>query len=721
MIIQLINNVSLLVMLAVGLQMLSRYVADESFSFKILAGLLYAFVGIIAISTPYELQPGIIFDGRTIVLTMAGLFGGPITVAIPGVICAGYRAYLGGVGAPVGVVTILVAGAVGATTHYMGRSNPKWFRPFRLWLLGFFVHGIMVFLFFFIPDMTPGMVMRELGFNFLVIHPLAFLILALVILEGEKRLAAERALQQSEQDYRNLFQNHSAVKLLIDPKSGAIRDANKSAAQYYGWSRKELRTMTIHDLDTAPADQIWRHLQDMDSDCHLEARHRHADGQVHDVRIFHSNITFRSKPCLHAIVLDASKERLLEEQLRQAQKMEAIGHLAGGIAHDFNNSLQTTLGYTQLLKELDIRAANLRDHSDNQSAFLKEITDLEQSQQHYLDQINQSCVYAASLTRQLLTFSKRQIMQPTLLNINHVTEHMLKMLRHFLGEQIQLDFLPTSQPGSIHADSGMIEQVLMNLTINARDAMPEGGTLTIETRPISFDAAYCAAHPWAKPGNYILLRVSDTGCGMDQDTKDHIFEPFFTTKAPGKGTGLGLATVYGIVKQHKGLIQVYSEPGFGAAFNIYFPMTDAKAPEASEIEENPEVQGGTETILLAEDNEMVRKLAAHILENAGYTVLKTANGVEAVTCFEAHNAPIHLLFFDVVMPEMNGRDAYARIQTLNPGVPVLYTSGYNETAIHNDFVVHEGVHLLQKPYPPRQLLQMVRQCLDNAQTQPESV
>jgi signal transduction histidine kinase len=391
-----------------------------------------------------------------------------------------------------------------------------------------------------------------------------------------------------------------------------------------------------------------------------------------------------------AVKRDISAQLALEEQLRQSQKMEAIGQLAGGVAHDFNNILQAIMGHTQIL--LEDFSGNAEDRED-------------------VEDILRNAERASALTRQLLMFSRRQVMHPEFISLNQTIEDLLKMLCRILGEHIRLEWLPGNQLGAIYADVVMMDQVLMNLCVNARDAMSEGGTLTIETQNVLVDSEYCASHMWAKPGRYVLLSVTDTGCGMDHQTLEHIFEPFFTTKPKGRGTGLGLATVYGIVKQHNGMVTAYSEPGKGTTFKVYLPQCESRAVAVGSLVEGA-ATGGTETILLAEDEEMVRDLAVRILERAGYNVIAAADGEEAVEIFKSHAESVDMLLFDVVMPRLGGHQAYERIRALRPDVPVLFSSGYSENAIHTGFVLHEGLRLLQKPYAPATLLRAVRAALD---------
>jgi CheY-like chemotaxis protein len=371
--------------------------------------------------------------------------------------------------------------------------------------------------------------------------------------------------------------------------------------------------------------------------------------------------------------------------------MEAVGRLAGGVAHDFNNLLTVILSYTDMLME-DASPKDARAED--------------------LSEIRKAAVAAASLTRQLLAFSRQQVIEPRLLNLNDVVESSEKMLRRLIGEDIDVQATLSSTPLTVLIDPGQLEQVMMNLAVNARDAMPTGGKLTLETANVTLDAEYARDHWPVTPGNFAMLAVSDIGCGMDEQTRSRMFEPFFTTKGAAHGTGLGLATVYGIVKQSNGFISVYSEPGKGTSFKIYLPLLD-EAPEqyaAKPGSEATPTPSGTETILLAEDATAVRVAARQILERLGYTVLEAANGADALS---AARAAIDLLLTDVVMPEMSGRELVDRFAKLRPSTKVLFMSGYTDDAIVRHGVLRPGTAYLQKPFSADTLGRKVREVLDS--------
>jgi len=379
-----------------------------------------------------------------------------------------------------------------------------------------------------------------------------------------------------------------------------------------------------------------------------------------------------------------------EEQLRQSQKLEAIGRLAGGIAHDFNNLLSVILSYAEML---------IADHAFSARGRAE------------LEEIKRAGERAADLTRQMLAFSRQQVLEPKVIDLNEVMANLHKMLGRVLGEDIELKLLPARQLGLVLADPGQLEQVIMNLVVNARDAMPRGGKLTIATSNVELDQAYARDHLGVTPGPYVLLSVSDTGVGMDKATQAQIFEPFFTTKEMGKGTGLGLSTVFGIVKQSGGNLLVYSEPGFGATFKIYLPQVQGEQA-AMPVRGTATVSRGTETILLVEDEDQVRSVASGVLRRSGYHVLEARSPGEAILACEQHPVRIDLLLSDVVMPKMSGRLLAERISSIRPGIRVLFMSGYTDDAILHHGVLDSGFAFLQKPLTPSALARKVREVLD---------
>jgi PAS domain S-box-containing protein len=408
-----------------------------------------------------------------------------------------------------------------------------------------------------------------------------------------------------------------------------------------------------------------------------------ADGQVTGFVVLATDISKRKEA-------EATQYKL-EEQLRQSRKMEAIGTLAGGIAHDFNNILQAVMGYTGLLQD--------RIPDDGEA-------------RRELEEIEKGCERAAMLTRQLLTFSRQQVIRPANLDLDEVISGVLKMLRRLIGEDIELVFNRPAALAAIFADRNQVEQVLMNLAVNARDAMPDGGVLTVRAEDRQLDREACRSYEELLPGQFVVLTVSDTGSGMDEKTRSRIFDPFFTTKGLGRGTGLGLSTVYGIVRQHEGQIFVTSEPGRGAQFEIFFPAVESMGKTGNVREDDEPAPGGSETILLAEDDEIVGRLAAKVLTGAGYAVLVVRDGRTAVDEFSSRGGAIDLVLLDAVMPVLNGKQAYDEMKKKAPGLKALFITGYPVEGMHRRFVLDSDIRVMQKPFTPGDLLRQVRRILD---------
>ncbi|HZE99060.1 MAG TPA: response regulator [Planctomycetota bacterium] len=388
---------------------------------------------------------------------------------------------------------------------------------------------------------------------------------------------------------------------------------------------------------------------------------------------------------------ERARARALETQLIQAQKMEAIGRLAGGVAHDFNNMLTVINGYSELLlAQMPPEDPKRRD----------------------LEEIHNAGKRAAGLTRQLLAFSRRQILQPTILNLNELIEGLERMLSRLIGEDVKLQLRLSHDLRLVKGDAGQIEQVVANLVVNARDAMPKGGKITVETLNVDLDQAFAAAHPDVRPGPHVLLLVSDTGMGMTAEVKSHLFEPFFTTKERGKGTGLGLSTALGIIQQCGGSIQVSSEPGWGTTFRIYLPQTDQGAEPKSPTTATAPSRPGRETLLVAEDMETVRRLTRAVLESEGYTVLLAEDGVQACAVADGHQGPIHLLLTDIVMPNLNGPELAERLRRSRPSIGILYMSGYTDRGLDEIKQGLPGSGYLQKPFTVAELKRKVRESLD---------
>jgi len=504
-----------------------------------------------------------------------------------------------------------------------------------------------------------------------------------------KRNAMNVSLQESEEKFRNYIMN-APNGIFVTNRNGDYVEVNVAAETITGYSREELLQMNLTDL-IAPEDQE-KGLQHFNTVIQTGKAFSEINFLTKDKtpKIWEVSAVALSPDNILGFARDITDRKSLEKQFRQAQKMEAVGQMAGGVAHDFNNLLQIISGYAELAE------MNLAPEDKLTPSILE---------------ISKAAHRGKGLISQLLAFSRRQIIQPVDLDINKVLDPMQKMVRGLLAENIDLDVIKGRALGTIHADCGMIEQVLMNLCVNARHAMPDGGKLIIETENVLIDGEYARIHTWATPGRYVLLSVTDTGCGMPRQTLDRIFEPFFTTKEMGKGTGLGLSMVFGIIKQHHGHITAYSEVDKGTIFKVYLPTVERKATEVSRKVPGPLV-GGNETILVAEDDETVLTLAEHLLTEAGYTVLTAKDGRKAIEMFKQHADEIDLVMFDVIMPRLGGKQALKRILELRPEIPHLFASGYSENAVHTNFIQNRGLHLLNKPYQAKTLLRKIREVLD---------
>lgn len=510
----------------------------------------------------------------------------------------------------------------------------------------------------------------------------------------ERRLA-ERAVRENEQRFRRLLQNSSDIIVVLDEQY-APTYVSGTIEKNLGYKPEELIGADIlanlHPDDVEPASRLLSGLKrKTDAVRRIEVRCRHKNGNWIPVESVATNMLH--DPVVNGIVMNIrniSERNRLQEQLQQAMKMEAIGVLAGGVAHDFNNLLSVINGYAELLLE-DLAPDDCR-RSD-------------------LEQITKAGKRAASLTSQLLAFSRRQILQPELLDLNAIIADMSTMLTRMIGEDVE--FVTMLQPnlGLISADPGQIQQIIMNLVANARDAMILGGLLTIETRSVLLDDDYVAEHPMVPPGDYVMMAVSDNGIGMSAVTRSRIFEPFFTTKEKTKGTGLGLSTVYGIVKQSNGFIWVYSEPEKGTTFKIYFPQAVGTLPGHDTEDEPQRAPDGAETVLLAEDEESVRALAARILRQQGYTVLEAQDGEAAIEIAREFAGDIDLVVTDVVMPGISGRTLVSRLEETRPGIRSLFISGYTDSAIVHHGLLDSDVAFLQKPFTMESLLRKVREVL----------
>ncbi|MBI4470347.1 MAG: response regulator [Acidobacteria bacterium] len=532
----------------------------------------------------------------------------------------------------------------------------------------------------------------------------AISVLANIAASALENVELYEQLRSEEEKYHALVENLNEViyKVAIedDPHGGRVEFLSRQVKNILGYQPEEFEQdpglwfRIIHPDDVESMMATTRRLLAIPEAGHREYRLRHKETleyrwmEDRAVPVFdqHGKVI-----AIQGVARDVTDHQNLQAQLLQAQKMEAVGRLAGGVAHDFNNLLTAIIGYSNLMEQSIPPDDPMRSN---------------------LEEITKAGERAAALTGQLLTFSRKQTLRPKVLNLNDVVGGVRKMLQRMIGEDVELVTSLDSDLGSVKVDPGQIEQIIMNLAVNARDAMSQGGRLTIETGDLDLEKDMLSFPMRVEAGRYVTLTVIDTGEGMNQETLSHIFEPFFTTKEQGKGTGLGLSTVYGIVQQSKGSIGVQSDVGGGSSFRVYLPRVDEPPELAGRRAATMESLAGSETVLLVEDDEMVRRLAGYLLRNGGYTVLEAENAGEAIRLCESHGKPIQLMLTDVVMPRMNGRELAERVTPMRPEMKVLYMSGYAVDALFGQGVLNPGTHLLSKPFTPHDLARKIRETLD---------
>jgi two-component system cell cycle sensor histidine kinase/response regulator CckA len=514
--------------------------------------------------------------------------------------------------------------------------------------------------------------------------------------EAERR--AVLALRASESRYRGLVEN-ATYGIYWVSLQGELLAANPALIHMLGYdSVDEFLALKSSQLVYRDPEARKTLLDRYQNEGHVDAivEWKRKDGKFISVRLNgrRARDSEKDSECFEVIVEDVTERFALEKQLTQAQKFEAIGQLAGGISHDFNNMIGAIIGWADLGMEETDPASRLHRH---------------------FQKMRQQADRAAALTRQLLAFARRQILEPRNIDLNQAVTETLSLLEKVIGGNIEVKSNLAHDLAVVCADPTQVEQILMNLCINARDAMPSGGSLAIQTCNASFDDEYCLAQPYARPGEYAMLSVTDSGTGMDAATLDRIFEPFFTTKGPGKGTGLGLAMVYGIVRQHGGFIHVYSEVNVGTTIRVYLPISTHASEQPERVQDSSPVRGGTETILVAEDHEGLREVARETLTNFGYRVILAADGEQAVNEYLLHHNEIDIILMDVVLPKLGGPEAYARIRESGAEVPVIFATGYSADIALLERARQQSLPMLQKPYSPRDLARKVRDTLDQHQ------
>lgn len=709
-----VNNTALLLALVLIYDVLALKTPGKKYPALggIPIGIILGCIGVGIMMNPWEFLPGIVFDTRSILLSVVGFFFGTIPMLVCILITSGYRLFIGGIGAWTGVAVIITSGGVGLIWRYWQKKKLDNISNKGLYAMGLTTHVLMLLWMLTLPQSVAFDVLSKISIPVLLLFPLGTVILGKLFINRFQRIQSIMALKESEAKHRHLYETMTQG-VVIQDATGKIMEANQTACEILGLSLDQM-------LGKTPYDPRWRLIHEDGSPCDPEEMPSNIALRTgKPVKGFHCGIYIPEKDEYSWIVIGSvprfkegetkpfvtmtvftditedvqnSKEKdRIEKQLIQSQKMESIGTLAGGVAHDYNNISSIIIGYTELALEQVKQDDPL--HED-------------------LMEILTAAKRSTEITRQLLAFARKQTIAPKVLNLNDSIGNMLKMIRRLIGEDIDLAWLPGAKVWPVKIDPSQVDQLLANLVVNARDAIADVGKVTIETKKIRFDEDYCADHAGFIPGEFVLLAVSDDGSGIAPDILNKIFEPFFTTKRQGKGTGLGLATVYGIVKQNNGFINIYSEPKKGTTIKIYLPRHEGQVVEAHS-DNNIEIPVSLgETVLLVEDDGPILKLGKRMLEELGYRVLAATSPSEASKLAEEQADEINLLITDVIMPEMNGRDLSEHLESLYPNLKTLFMSGYTANVIAHRGVLDDNVFFISKPFSKKDMAVKVREVLD---------
>lgn len=718
MVVDLIQNVAVLLAVALLHNIIELDSNDKKpLPRQLLTGVLVGVTGLAVMFTPWRFSSGIVFDTRSILLSISGLFFGAVPTLVAVLMTAALRFYQGGAGAWTGVSVIVVTAGIGVTWRHFRRERLGKIGMLELYLFGVVVHIAMLLLMLTLPASAGHEVLSTITLPVLILYPLGTVLLGRLMIERLAHRQAEETMRQSEEKFRLAFSTIPDAISLSRIEDGRCVSVNKGFVQSTGYTEAEAIGKTSLELnlwvDPEGRKRFVDSLKTAGTLENLEVDFYTKDGRVLNTLASATIIETDGVPHIFSIIRDVTdlkqanlavqeNHRRLEETLAQLQqtqeqlvrqeRLAAVGQLAGGIAHDFNNILVPIIGYAEL--------GMLKIPADS-------------GLYNNLLQIKRAAERAAALTRQILAFSRKQLLRVETLDLNVVITEFEGMLKRLIREDIELQTILHPSLRHIKADKAQIEQVIMNLVVNARDAMPSGGKLIIETANVFLDGKYTSHRVGVQPGPYILLTVSDTGLGMDAETQKHIFEPFFTTKKTGEGTGLGLATVFGIVKQHEGNILVHSSTGQGAIFKIYLPATEDALHSGGLNAPSLDLAETGQTILVVEDEEMVRQLVCETLEAHGYNVIEAANPAEGLQV-AATADPLDLLLTDVIMPEMNGTELYRRLALIQPKTSVLFMSGYTDDIISHQDISQGTFNFLQKPFTVHGLIEKVKKALHNA-------
>ena len=700
-IIDLINNLALLVALSVLSGFIGKLCRHRRIE-NVLQWVLFGGAAVLSMLRPVVLEPGVFFDGRSVMVSLCGLFFGPLAAMIAGSLAAVCRLWQGGCGQYLGVAVIVASGALGLVFRARQPRQSADVSTGLLLGLGLLVHAVVILLLFNLPYDLALVALKRIALPMAIACPFATVLIGKVLADQRAGGRFLEELLESEQRYRILADSGQGLIWTsgLDKKCDYVNQpwlmfTGKTLEQETGSGWAE----SIHPDDCGRVLRSYEEAFDRRERFGLVYRLRRHDGAYRWVQDSGSprydtqgNFLGYIGHCLDITESRQTEEdlRKIEAQFRQAQKMEAVGRLAGGIAHDFNNILQSIIGYSELLLE------KLPEQGEA-GEFAGEI--VAESKR------------AATLTRQLLTFARRQTIDPKVFDLNEAVTLTLKMLRRLLDDDINLEWNPAKERCLVKMDVGQFDQILANLVVNARDAIGGVGKVVIETGKEVFDELRCSLNPGYIPGRYAMLTVADDGCGMDHETLERLFEPFFTTKERGKGTGLGLATVYGIVKQSHGYIAVHSAPGEGSVFKVYLPEHTAPESAVEELPKRETAPLGHETVLIVDDEETLLRAGRYMLEGLGYTVLTAACPEEALRLVKAYPHDIHVLLTDVVMPGMSGRDLWRKMEPLRPMTKCIYMSGFTANIIAQRSVLDKSVNFLQKPFTKMALGNKLREVL----------
>nr|WP_319490993.1 LytS/YhcK type 5TM receptor domain-containing protein [uncultured Desulfobacter sp.] len=697
----LINNAALLVSLVLIYDIVVfRQTEEKAPSKQIPIGLILGLIGLAIMKNPWEFLPGIIFDTRSILLSLCGLFFGTVPTVAAIIMTGGFRLYLGGAGAWTGFAVIVTSGAVGLGWRHFMTTDLDSISSKSLYLMGCVTHGLMLLSMLTLPRAVVLGVLSKISLPVMLIFPAGTVLLGSLLINRRKRIKSEQLLKENEQRYKSAQRMGQVGNWEYDIVTELFW-GSEQAKRIFGFD-PDSNTFSIEKVESCIPERKRVHqalidLIEKDIPYDLEFEIHPVSGPENRIIRSIAELSRNDSEAplkVFGVIQDVTDEKKaqlerkkLETALNQAQKMESIGRLAGGVAHDFNNMLSIILGNTEIIQ----------GNVDQDDPIINNLKEIKKAGER-----------SSNLTRQLLAFARKQTIEPKVLDLNDAIEGMLKMLRRLIGENIELSWSPKINLLPVKIDPSQIDQILANLCVNARDAIKDVGKVIIETESFSIDENYCIDHPSFKPGDYVVLTVSDTGYGMSSEIRKNIFEPFFTTKSLGKGTGLGLATVYGIVKQNNGFIDVYSEPMHGTSVKIYLPKSADSIPERLNQNILKDIPKGSETILMVEDEKAILEMTSMMMERQGYTVLKASNPADAIDIVNSFKSDIDLLITDVIMPGMNGRDLANELQSRFKNLKCLFISGYTADVIAHHGVLDDGMQFLQKPFSMEALVEKIR-------------